>query len=193
MQQRLLYVFILLLSLMLVIIALGGGLFGQSEPWFVQWQHKLFADLCHRQPARAFWLGGQPMAVCSRCFGIYSGFFIGLLASPVLAKWQGFKMPFIYTTPSSPPITGEDFAEAFQSPLLMKKQFLKKLLLVTVLLNIVDVAGNMAGIWNNTLLSRFALGFSLALSAGLLLGQAFITQRQITFNNNSYGTNRSIQ
>ncbi len=160
-QQKPLYIFILSLSALLVIVALGGGLFGQSEPWYIQWQHKLFAGLCHQLPERSFWIGEQPMAVCSRCFGIYVGFFTGLVGTPAFGK-------------------------------MLKKDFLKKLLLVIVLLNIVDVAGNIIGVWNNALFSRFALGFSLAFLAALLLGQAFIKQKQITLTKKSYGTNRSI-
>lgn len=82
MKQKPLYIFVLCLSALLVFIALGGGLFGQAEPWFLQWQHKLFYGLCHQEPDRSFWISGQPMAVCSRCFGIYTGFFAGLIAGP---------------------------------------------------------------------------------------------------------------
>ncbi len=161
MDQKLLYIFTLVLSAGLLIAAVGGGLFGQTEPRFLQWQQLFFSGLCHQQPHRSFWVNGQPMAVCSRCFGIYSGFFIGLLAGPFLDK-------------------------------MIPKSFLKKLLLVTVILNIVDVVGNIAGLWSNTLLSRLALGFLMAISAGLLLGRAFIKQKNITLNKKSYGPNRTV-
>lgn len=161
MHQKLLYLFTLLVSLFLVITALGGGLFGQAEPWILQWQHTFFSNLCHQQPGRSFWLDGQPMAVCSRCLGIYSGFFVGLLTGPILGKF-------------------------------LSKSFFKKALLVTVILNIVDVAGNMLGIWSNTLISRVSFGFLLAISAGLLLGHAFvIEQNNINTDKNYYGATRS--
>lgn len=160
MRQKLLYLFTLLLSLFLLITALGGGLFGQTEPWLLQWQHIFFSGLCHQQPNRSFWFGGQPMAVCSRCLGIYSGFFVGLLSGPLLGKF-------------------------------ISKSLLKKILLVTVILNIVDVAGNVIGIWTNTLFSRASFGFLLAISAGLLLGKAFIKQNNINTNKKSYGATRS--
>lgn len=161
MDQKPLYIFTLALSAGLLVAAAGGGLWGQTEPWYLQWQHIFFSGLCHQQPDRSFWINGQPMAVCTRCFGIYSGLFTGLLAGPILGK-------------------------------MIPRSFLKKLLLVTLILNIVDVAGNMAGFWSNTLLSRSALGFLLAVSAGLLLGRAFIKQETLTLNKKRYGTNRSV-
>lgn len=161
MQNKPLYILVLILSGLLVFIALGGGLFGQTEPWFNQWQHKLFHGLCHQQPARSFWINGQPMAVCSRCFGIYTGFFAGLSMALLFAR-------------------------------KIKKTLLKKTLLVTLILNIVDVAGNMLNIWSNTLLSRYALGFLLAAVAGLLLGKAFLKPSSLINNKKSYGTNRTV-
>lgn len=160
MQQKLLYGLAVVLSSVLVLIALGGGLFGQSEPWFLQLQHKLFADLCHQEPARSFWLNGQPMAVCSRCFGIYSGFFVGLITILFLEK-------------------------------KLKQLNTKKILLVTLILNIVDVAGNLLGFWQNTLISRSIAGFLLGTTAALVLGQAFIKPYHLTLNITNYGTTKS--
>jgi uncharacterized membrane protein len=37
-----------------------------------------FAAICHQIPARSLWLWQHPLAVCARCMGIYSGFFVGL-------------------------------------------------------------------------------------------------------------------
>ncbi len=38
-----------------------------------------FAPICHQSPIRSFHIGGHPMAVCARCFGIYGGFLLGLI------------------------------------------------------------------------------------------------------------------
>ncbi len=38
-----------------------------------------FSLVCHQRPDRSFWLFGAPIAVCSRCLGIYLGTAIGLL------------------------------------------------------------------------------------------------------------------
>ncbi len=77
----------LLLAFMTIwIIALGGGIWRQATPWHLQWQSLLFGQLCHQLPARSFWVAGQPMAVCIRCFGIYSGLLFGWATLP---WWNG--------------------------------------------------------------------------------------------------------
>ncbi len=38
----------------------------------------LMSAACHQQPDRSFWLLGYPMALCSRCLGVYLGFFVYL-------------------------------------------------------------------------------------------------------------------
>src|SRR5699024_9330561 len=118
MQNKSLYALTLSLSVLLVLIALGGGLWGQQSPWFLQWQHKLFHGLCHQIPERSFWINGQPMAVCSRCFGIYAGFLAGLIS-------------------------------AFFIGASIKKGLPKKILLIVLILNIVDVIGNALNFWQN--------------------------------------------
>jgi len=38
-----------------------------------------FSRVCHQDPARSLWVAGVPMAVCARCFGIYTGALAGSL------------------------------------------------------------------------------------------------------------------
>src|SRR5699024_6976143 len=143
-------------------IALGGGVFDQQQPWISQWQHKLFAGFCHQQPSRSFWIGGQPMAVCSRCFGIYSGFALAWISIPFVTK------------------------------ALRRFQYLPKVLFVTLLLNFVDIVGNVLGFWQNTVLSRFITGLLLGIAAAWLLGRAFVKQYQLNQSKNIYGTDRIV-
>ncbi|QYO65948.1 DUF2085 domain-containing protein [Leptolyngbya sp. 7M] len=42
-----------------------------------------FGSLCHQIPERSFYLSGQQLAVCSRCFGVYFGLFVSLLIYPL--------------------------------------------------------------------------------------------------------------
>ena len=49
-----------------------------------QWLYFFFSPICHQLPERSFHLKSEPMAVCSRCAGIYYGFLIALLAYPRL-------------------------------------------------------------------------------------------------------------
>jgi uncharacterized membrane protein len=37
-----------------------------------------FSRLCHQDPARSFFIGGSPVAVCVRCLGIYCGVAVGV-------------------------------------------------------------------------------------------------------------------
>ena len=41
--------------------------------------HQGFALVCHQRPERCFWIFGAPIAVCTRCLGIYLGAAIGLV------------------------------------------------------------------------------------------------------------------
>ena len=47
--------------------------------------YELFRPVCHQIADRSFSLGGQPLAVCHRCFGFYVGFTAGLIVLPLLA------------------------------------------------------------------------------------------------------------
>lgn len=84
------------------------------------------------------------MAVCSRCFGIYSSFAAGMLAMPLLAGAVSFS-----------------------------KKWMIRLLALAILLNTIDVIANLAGMWTNTLNSRFFLGISIGLTITIILRDAF--------------------
>lgn len=55
--------------------------------------HQAFAPMCHQLPGRSFVIGGVPLAVGHRCFGIYTGLLAGTLLWPVLSvrvqQWTG--------------------------------------------------------------------------------------------------------
>ncbi len=128
----------------IIIVAIGGGLFYQSSPYYIQWQHLLFADFCHQDPARSLWLNGQPMAVCSRCIGIYASFGAGWVLLPAFS------------------IIGRK---------LVKRQ--KTIILAVIAVNLLDIVGNFFGFWQNTLYSRLALGGLLGLSVVMLFVNEF--------------------
>lgn len=157
MQQSGLYLLVLVLMFAVVISALGGGLFNQQSPWISQWQHQAFFDFCHQIPERSFWINGQPMAVCSRCIGIYSGFTVGWLLLPL---WSVEKSASGWS--------------------------MKKIALAFVLINFFDIVGNMLGFWQNTLVSRLAMGYTMGISAALIFtGDSF--KVKIKSKGNNYG------
>lgn len=138
-RQPILYGSVLCLVFIVVLVAMGGGLFNQSAPWPLQWQHQTFYSLCHQIADRSFWINGQPMAVCSRCLGIYSGFALGWVLLPMLSAIKITRLAYI-----------------------------KKIVVVVLLFNLIDAAGNFFGLWQNTLVSRTALGGMLGSSAALI-------------------------
>ena len=52
--------------------------------WFVQAGG---STLCHQDAGRSFAIQGAPLAVCSRCIGLYAGGVLGLLAGGLLCAW----------------------------------------------------------------------------------------------------------
>jgi uncharacterized membrane protein len=46
--------------------------------------YALFQPICHQLPERCFLVADEPMAVCARCLGLYSGFWLGLVLFPFL-------------------------------------------------------------------------------------------------------------
>jgi uncharacterized membrane protein len=153
-KQRRLYLLVLGSISVVVIAALGGGLFNQQSPWQLQWQHQVFSDFCHQTADRSFWLNGQPMAVCSRCIGIYAGFAFGWFLLPV---WS----------------IG-DKAGAWP---------IKKLAVSIILINLFDIIGNTLGFWENTLISRLILGYMIGNSAALLFAGEFFNRTMKSIEN----------
>jgi uncharacterized membrane protein len=86
-----------------------------------------FAPACHQDPARSFSLLGAPLAVCSRCLGIYSGFLAGLGLYPFARGFDSVRLPgwraFI---PVSLPLVLDGLANALRlwdSPNLLRFLF----------------------------------------------------------------------
>lgn len=48
--------------------------------------HLSFSYVCHQKEERCFAIKGVPLPVCSRCTGIYTGFFSGVLFFPILKR-----------------------------------------------------------------------------------------------------------
>ncbi|SHE98041.1 Uncharacterized membrane protein [Fodinibius roseus] len=146
-----LYLLVLVLVVGMVIMALGGGLFGQQQFWLLQWQHQALANLCHQIADRSFWIGGQPMAVCSRCLGIYGGLAFGWLLLPFAGFWK---------------INSH------------RSRLLKKLLIAMAVMNLIDIVGNYGSFWENTLTSRLILGGLLGIAAAVLFSGVFFNRKK---------------
>ncbi len=55
--------------------------------------YKSYASVCHQRAERSFFIFGEKMAVCARCFGIYAGFLVGTVAYALYRKLENKKMP----------------------------------------------------------------------------------------------------
>src|SRR5688572_13028305 len=71
----LVFVWVLLIVLPPIFAANG---FAFSSPLY-----KFFSFICHQIPDRTFHIGEHPLAVCSRCFGVYFGLLMGLVIYPL--------------------------------------------------------------------------------------------------------------
>ncbi len=67
-------------------LAMGAGLSGISAPIY-----NFYSFICHQLPSRSFHIVGHQFGVCSRCFGVYFGLVIGLLAYPLFRSIDDFQ------------------------------------------------------------------------------------------------------
>lgn len=155
-----LYFFLTIIASWLVIVALGPGLFEDHDHDHHHvsiWQYAFFEKLCHQDPNRSYSVAGLSMAVCSRCLGIYTAFLLGMIALPIIARLLAI---------------GRKKSISF--------------MIGAIGINAVDIAGNFAGLWVNTLESRFILGALFGLSVAILLIGEFF--KRIKTSEDTYGT-----
>lgn len=147
-HNRALYIAITVASVFVFILALGPGLFNSTGTQGYSWQYSGFELLCHQIPERSYQISGIPMAVCSRCIGIYGAFMVGWMALPVLSKMR----------------------ISFQNKL--------RWLIGLILLNLADVFGNFFEFWSNTLNSRLIFGILLGLAVVILFNNEFFSLKK---------------
>jgi uncharacterized membrane protein len=87
-----------------------------------------YSRICHQINERSFHIEGHPFAVCARCFGIYVGYVLGLMIYPLVRPVDETETPA------------------------------RGWLLVAVAPVAIDLAGDWAGLFDNTLLSRALTG-----------------------------------
>ena len=90
--------------------------------------YRAFSYVCHQIPERSLFIAGHPLAVCSRCAGIYVGFAVAVLVYPLLRSLRDVEAPQ------------------------------RKWLLMAAVPLALDFSLGFLGIWQNTHLSRFATG-----------------------------------
>jgi uncharacterized membrane protein len=106
--------------------------------------YQAFSSICHQAPDRSFHLDGFPLAVCSRCMGIYSGFTIGLAVYPLLRRLDDEEFP------------ARQWLIALAMPMLA------------------DFGGGYLGLFSNTFLSRALTGMMFGAVAAFYLLPGFV-------------------
>lgn len=139
------YLLLVILAAFIAILSMGAGLWSLSpDHLYHELSHLAFTQLCHQQEGRSLELHGIPMAVCSRCFGIYSSFSLALILLPMLI------------------VLGLRYHHTWAI----------RFIIISIIAIGIDFVGNLFGFWINTHLSRIILGSSLGISlAWLLAGQ----------------------
>ncbi len=133
-------VFYMLAAVSGIIVLLASGFVFVDAPLLHSLTREAFRDLCHQFSFRSFSGDGSHMAVCARCFGIYSGFFAS--AAGGLLVWKRITL-------------------TLRTSLLLTA--------LAVFINIADVGGNLLGFWTNTLGSRFFAGLFAGISLILII------------------------
>ncbi|MGB7209346.1 MAG: DUF2085 domain-containing protein [Pyrinomonadaceae bacterium] len=132
-------VFVWVFAIVLAPFALENGLFGLSSPIYT-----FFSYICHQQPERSLHFEGHPLAVCSRCFGVYFGLFAGLAVYPLWRKIEEVE------------------------PLARFWLFL------SIVPIGIDWSLSVFGIWENTHLSRFITGLILGVACATFIIPALV-------------------
>jgi len=118
-----------------------------SPSWLMAERHFLaataiyqgFSAVCHQMPERSFYFHGHPMAVCSRCASIYTGFVIGLLLYPFLRDVREDRFPPRW------------------------------ILIIAAIPTVIDFTGGVLGLFINTFLSRALTGILLGAVAAFYI------------------------
>jgi uncharacterized membrane protein len=141
MNYKWLYFGVLSALFLMMLTSLGSGFWGGTAG--NHWTEQLYRGVCHQISDRSFTINGQPMAVNSRCFGIFSGMFAGWAFIPALKnKIAGKKWPIWF-------------------------------LLFAGFIQIIDYSGNLFDLWENTNVSRAALGMLFGLSCSIIVADLF--------------------
>lgn len=126
-------------AIVLAPVALENGWIGLSSPIY-----NFFSYICHQQSERSLHLDGHPLAVCSRCFGVYFGLFAGMAVYPLWRRIEDVE------------------------PLARFWLFLSLIPIG------IDWSLTMFDVWENTHLSRFVTGLILGVACATFIVPALV-------------------
>lgn len=108
--------------------------------WVTSWQKALFSSVCHQQIDRTYQFGGVPLAVCSRCIGIYTAALTGLVT---------FSFFFALVNYS--------------------KRYITRIFIIGSFVIVIDGIANLIGIWHSVDFLRTIIGAVWGFTVGGLL------------------------
>ena len=86
--------FLILIGIILWIAAVFAAPYLKSQSsTYGNLIYTVFSPTCHQIPSRCLTLYGNPLAVCTRCLGIYLGFFLGTGLFPVFRRLSSESLP----------------------------------------------------------------------------------------------------
>jgi uncharacterized membrane protein len=85
-SEKLSWLFTFFISGLILSGVFLAPLFYERHPILSRFIYLLYSPFCHQQPARSYFLLSHQLAVCSRCLGIYSGFFLSVILYPFWKK-----------------------------------------------------------------------------------------------------------
>ncbi len=156
-----LFYFVVLPSIFFFAFAVWSPpLFYSTLPeWFGSWQKALFSQVCHQLPARSLNINRVPLAVCSRCTGIYTGLFAAIVI-----------LPFIFTF------------------VIKAKLYIMRVFALASLAIVLDGAANLFHLWYSTDQFRLITGTLWGMATGALLIYSLIVSQKHKPGDNPYGT-----
>jgi uncharacterized membrane protein len=107
------------------------------------------AVVCHQQPARSFFIDGQPLPVCARCTGLYVGAAAGVVAWCLWRAargWRGVSVP---------------------------PRRALRIVVMAAVPTLISVATGVLGIWDGSNVTRAWLAAPLGLTAGAVVAAVF--------------------
>ncbi len=92
-KTRSIYVLILLGIIVWIAAVFAAPYLKSQSSAYGNLIYAVFSPTCHQIPSRCLTLYGNPVAVCTRCLGIYIGFFLGTCLFPVLRGLSSESLP----------------------------------------------------------------------------------------------------
>ncbi len=89
----LIYMLILAGAVLLMTTIFMAPFLKSKLPFVSDLLYAVYSPLCHQNPSRCFVFFGYPLAVCTRCLGIYAGFLLGTCFYPLFRNLRIQSLP----------------------------------------------------------------------------------------------------